>query len=59
MPRFQRLFGRRLSLGGLRHRFAIEAPVDTADEAGGATRAWEVVDTVWAAVEPFGAEART
>ena len=39
-------------LGALRHRVAIEEPLRTADEGGGAAIAWNLVATVWAEVAP-------
>ncbi|WP_342358532.1 phage head closure protein [Terrarubrum flagellatum] len=53
------LFARlkRLPVGAMRHRVAIEAPVDIADGAGGLTRSYETIDTVWAAIETLEADA--
>ena len=46
--------------GAFRHRLVIEAPVETADGAGGVTRSFETVATVWGLIEPLGgAEIRT
>jgi len=36
----------------LRHRVALQQPADTPDGAGGYTRAWTTIATVWAQVTP-------
>jgi SPP1 family predicted phage head-tail adaptor len=36
----------------MRHRVTLEAPVEVADGAGGVTRGWAAVATMWAAIEP-------
>jgi SPP1 family predicted phage head-tail adaptor len=41
--------------GLLRHRLALEAPVESADGAGGVTRSYETVATLWAEVAPLSA----
>jgi SPP1 family predicted phage head-tail adaptor len=41
--------------GLLRHRLALEAPVESADGAGGVTRSYSVVATLWAEVMPVSA----
>jgi SPP1 family predicted phage head-tail adaptor len=41
--------------GQLNRRLALEAPVETPDGAGGVTRSYVTVATLWAAVEPAGA----
>jgi SPP1 family predicted phage head-tail adaptor len=38
--------------GKLRHRLVLEAPVEADDGAGGVTRSYEAVATVWAAIAP-------
>jgi SPP1 family predicted phage head-tail adaptor len=38
--------------GRLNRRLVLEAPAETPDGAGGATRSYEIVATLWAAVEP-------
>lgn len=43
-----------VSIGELRHRLALEAPLDTPDEGGGVSRAWALVAEVWGAVKPIG-----
>jgi SPP1 family predicted phage head-tail adaptor len=40
--------------GKLRHRLVLEAPVETDDGAGGVTRSYENVATIWAAITPLG-----
>ena len=41
--------------GDLRHRLLLEQPVETADGAGGVTRSYATVTTLWAAVVPVSA----
>lgn len=41
--------------GLLRHRLVLEAPVESADGAGGVTRSYGAVATVWAEVTPVSA----
>jgi SPP1 family predicted phage head-tail adaptor len=43
------------TIGELRFRLTIEAPVETADGEGGVTRTWSAIGDTWAAVEPRGA----
>ncbi len=45
-------------VGKLRHRVTLEQPVDTDDGAGGLTRAWTDVATLWARIEPLSADER-
>lgn len=40
------------SIGAMRHRLVLEAPVETADLAGGVSRSWAAMATLWAAIEP-------
>lgn len=47
-----------ISISDMRHRVVLEAPVETADGAGGVVRAYEDAATLWAAIEPIGAEPR-
>jgi SPP1 family predicted phage head-tail adaptor len=47
---------RRLSIAHLRHKMTIEQPVDSDDGAGGVTRSFSTLDTVWAAIEQLGAD---
>lgn len=42
----------RPAIGSLRHRLRLEAPIRTADGAGGASVAWASVAEVWADVRP-------
>jgi SPP1 family predicted phage head-tail adaptor len=41
--------------GALRHRLVLEAPVESADGAGGVTRDYAAIATLWAAVTPIAA----
>jgi SPP1 family predicted phage head-tail adaptor len=41
--------------GELNRRLVLEAPVETADGAGGVTRSYAAVMTLWANVEPVSA----
>jgi SPP1 family predicted phage head-tail adaptor len=41
--------------GRLNRRLVLEAPVETADGAGGVTRSYAAVTTLWASVEPVAA----
>jgi SPP1 family predicted phage head-tail adaptor len=41
--------------GALRHRLTLEAPVETPDGAGGVTRTYTTVATLWAALVPVAA----
>jgi SPP1 family predicted phage head-tail adaptor len=41
--------------GALRHRLVLEEPVETADGAGGVTRGYATVTTLWAALTPVTA----
>lgn len=45
-----------MNIGTFRHRLVIEAPVETPDEAGGVTRSFEAVATVWGRIEPSGGD---
>jgi head-tail adaptor len=40
--------------GTLRHRLVLQAPVEAADLAGGVTRTWTTLATLWGAIEPLG-----
>ena len=44
-------------IGALNRRLALEAPSESADGAGGVTRTYDVVTTVWAQVTPVSARA--
>ena len=41
--------------GELNRRLVLEAPVETADGAGGVTRSYAAIMTLWASVEPLSA----
>lgn len=41
--------------GALSRRLTLQAPVDTSDGAGGSTRSFADVTTLWAKVEPVSA----
>ena len=43
--------------GELNRRLVLEAPVESADGAGGVTRSYAAVMTLWASVEPVSARA--
>ena len=43
--------------GALNRRLTLEAPVETADGAGGVIRSYATVATLWASVEPVAARA--
>ena len=43
--------------GDLNRRLVLEAPVETADGAGGVTRTYQTVTTVWAQLTPMRANA--
>lgn len=45
--------------GELNRRLVLEAPVETADGAGGVTRSYETVTTLWASVVALSAGADT
>lgn len=42
----------------LRHRVALERPVDTPDGAGGASRVWTKVADLWTAITPVSVSER-
>lgn len=39
-------------IGEMKHRLALQAPLDTPDGGGGVTRAWSLVAEVWGAIRP-------
>jgi SPP1 family predicted phage head-tail adaptor len=45
--------------GELRQRLVLEQPVETPDGAGGVTRSYATVATIWAAVTPVSARGDT
>lgn len=47
-----------VSIGDLRHRLALQAPMASADGGGGVMQTWSLVAEVWAALRPSsGSEA--
>lgn len=42
------------TIGALRHRLTLEAPVDVPDELGGFTRSFAPVAQLWARIEALG-----
>ena len=44
--------------GRLARRLVLEAPVDAADDIGGASRSWVVVATLWGEIESLRGETR-
>lgn len=42
-----------VSIGELRHRLSLEAPLATPDGGGGVTRTWALVAEVWGAIRPI------
>ena len=48
----------RVPIGALRARLVIETPVESPDGAGGLSRDWSALGTVWGAVEPLSGEER-
>lgn len=48
----------RPDVAGLRHRLALQRPVDIPDAIGGFERQWETVSLLWAAIETTGAQSR-
>jgi len=45
------------AIGDLNRRLLLEAPVETDDGAGGVTRSYQTVTTLWAQVLPLSARA--
>lgn len=41
-----------VSIGDLRHRLALEAPLATPDGGGGVSRSWTLIAEVWRAIVP-------
>lgn len=41
-----------VSIGAMRHRLVLQAPVEIADLAGGVARSWSTLASIWAAIEP-------
>jgi len=47
-----------LSVGNLRARLVLEGPVETPDAAGGVTRTWATLASVWCDVATLNAQQR-
>ena len=48
----------RMPIGEMRHRLAIEAPLETADGGGGVARVWSLVAEAWGSVQPVSGSER-
>lgn len=48
----------RMPIGEMRHRLALEAPLESADGGGGVARTWSLVAEVWGAVRPISGTER-
>jgi SPP1 family predicted phage head-tail adaptor len=46
------------SIGALRQRVTLEAPVDTPDDSGSMTRSYAPLAQIWAKLTPLSGEAR-
>lgn len=44
--------------GKLRHRIEIQKPVEVENPQGEPVKSWELVDTVWASIDPISANER-
>lgn len=44
---------KKITIGDLRQRLALERPIRTSDGGGGADENWSLVATVWAAMKPL------
>jgi len=42
------------SIGKMRHKVEVQAPVNSSDGGGGSTRTWSTVSTRWAKISPKG-----
>lgn len=42
-----------VSIGDMRHRLALQAPLSEDDGGGGVTRTWALVAEVWGAIRPL------
>lgn len=42
----------RIAIGEMRYRLALEAPLETPDGGGGASRTWSLLAEVWGAIRP-------
>jgi SPP1 family predicted phage head-tail adaptor len=47
-----------VTIGDMRHRLQLEAPLASADGGGGVTRTWSLVAEVWAALKPLAGDER-
>jgi len=48
---------KQVTIGSLRHRLRLQVPSDSDDLAGGQTRTWSDLATVWGSIRPlFGRE---
>ena len=47
-----------MHIGAMNERFALQQPIRTPDDAGGATVTWETVADVWAHVRPISGDER-
>lgn len=45
-----------VTIGDMRHRLQLEAPLTSADGGGGVTRTWSLVAEVWAALKPLSGD---
>jgi SPP1 family predicted phage head-tail adaptor len=45
-----------VSIGDLRHRLVLEAPLATPDGGGGVTRTWALVAELWGAIRPHAGD---
>jgi head-tail adaptor len=43
-----------MTIGSLRHRLTVEAPVEVADGAGGVARTFQPVGQIWGLISPLG-----
>lgn len=48
----------RMAIGEMRHRLALEAPLEDGDGGGGVTRTWSLVAEVWGSVRPVSGSER-
>jgi len=46
------------TIGAMRHRMSLEAPVDTADDSGAMTRGYVALGQIWAKLTPLSGEAQ-
>ncbi len=48
-----------VTIGDMRHRLQLEAPLDEADGGGGVMRTWALIAEVWAALKPLSGDEKT